>query len=132
MKNREIVEYWMEKAADDLQSAKANVASGRNSNAIRDAYFACFHALSSLLFKSGKSFRKHKEARASLHRDFIRTKKIDSFWGKHYDWLFNNRHKADYRPLVAFEKDQVKESVEKSDEFVELVRSIIDSEDKSA
>ena len=53
-----------------------------------------------------------------LHRDFIRSKKINSSWGKHYDWLFDNRHKADYRPLIQFDADQVKEIVGESEAFV--------------
>ncbi|WP_413886527.1 hypothetical protein [Candidatus Desulfatibia sp.] len=39
---------------------------------MRDAYFACFHAFSSVLLNEGKTFKKHKEVRSMLHRDFIR------------------------------------------------------------
>ncbi len=92
---------------------------------MRDAYFACFHAFSSLLLKSGKTFRRHSEVRAALHRDFVRLGKIDSKWGKHFDWLFDNRQKAAYRPLVIFESEQVKEIVEQSRVFVEEMRRLL-------
>ncbi len=118
MSQQIIIDYWVEKAGEDLASARENLESGRYQNAVRDAYFACFHAFSSVLLKAGKTFKKHKEVRSMLHRDFIRTKKIDSSWGKHYDWLFDNRHKADYRPLVQFDPDQVKEIIEESEAFV--------------
>ena len=39
--------------------------------------------------------------------------------GKHFDWLFDNRQKADYRPLVNFESDQVQKIAEKSQAFVQ-------------
>jgi len=113
-----IMDYWMEKARDDLASARDNYTSGRYQNAVRDAYFACFHAFSSVLIGEGRKFKKHKEVRSMLHRDFIRVKKLDASWGKHYDWLFDNRHKADYRPLVQFDPDQVREVVEESQAFV--------------
>lgn len=122
-----IINYWMEKAQADLESAQDNFNSGRYSNAIRDAYFACFHALSSVLFKEGKSFRKHKEARSALHRDYIRTNRIDPSWGKHYDWLFDNRQKADYRPMVQFDNDQVREVIEKSSEFIGAMKALNDT-----
>jgi len=99
MSEQEIIGYWIEKAEQDLASAHDNHAAGRNLNAVRDAYFACFHAFCSVLLKEEKSFRKHKEVRSRLHRDYIRTKRIGVGWGKHYDWLFDNRQKADYRPL---------------------------------
>ena len=110
--------YWREKAAEDLASARENFTAGRLSNAVRDAYFACFHAFTSVLLKSQKTFRTHKEVRATLHRDFIRTKQLDAQWGKHYDWLFENRQKADYRPLIHFDIEQVRDILEKSEAFI--------------
>ena len=83
-----IVDYWIEKAEQDLASARDNYSAGRLDNAVRDAYFACFHAFSSLLLKNGKTFRNHKEVRSVLHRDFVRSRKIPVSLGKHYDWLF--------------------------------------------
>lgn len=119
MKDWAIVDYWLGKAREDLASARDNHASGRYQNAVRDAYFACFHAFSAVLIQEGRKFKKHKEVRSILHRDFIRTQKMDAAWGKHYDWLFDNRHKADYRPLVQFDPDQVMSVIEGTFAFVE-------------
>ena len=125
MSQQIIIDYWIEKAGEDLASARDNLKSGRYQNVVRDAYFACFHAFSSVLLSEGKTFKKHKEVRSMLHRDFIRSKKIDSSWGKHYDWLFDNRHKADYRPLIQFDADQVKEIVEESEAFVKEMAGLL-------
>lgn len=118
MSKQSIIDYWMEKAREDLASARENLSMGRLVNAVRDAYFACFHAFSSVLFQSGKAFRKHKEVRSILHRDYVRLNKMTPLWGKHYDWLYDNRQKADYRPLVSFDPEQVKEIVEQSQAFL--------------
>jgi uncharacterized protein (UPF0332 family) len=115
---QEIIAYWLEKAAQDLASAKENLLAGRLQNSVRDAYFACFHSFSAELIRAGKTFRKHSEVRSIPHRDYVRGKKLAVEWGKHYDWLFDNRQKADYRPLVIFDIDQVKEILEKSEAFV--------------
>jgi len=50
---------------------------------------------------------------------YIRLNNIAPAWGKHYDWLYDNRQKADYRPLVSFEPEQVGEIVEQSQAFVQ-------------
>lgn len=118
MTQREIIAYWLEKAAQDLASAKENLSAGRLQNSVRDAYFACFHSFSAVLIRAGKTFRKHSEVRSILHRDYVRGKKLAIEWGKHYDWLFDNRQKADYRPLVNFDIEQVKEILERSEAFV--------------
>lgn len=122
MTDQAIITYWLEKGSEDLASAKENSLARRYPNAVRDAYFSCFHAFSSVLLKDGKSFRKHKEVRSTLHRDYIHKKKMDPRWGKHYDWLYDNRQKADYRPLVTFDPDQVKEIIDQSQAFVEEMR----------
>ena len=49
MSQQIIIDYWVEKAGEDLASARDNLKSGRYQNAVRDAYFACFHAFSAVL-----------------------------------------------------------------------------------
>jgi uncharacterized protein (UPF0332 family) len=124
MSQREIVVYWLEKAAQDLASAKENLSAGRLQNAVRDAYFACFHSFSAVLIKAGRIFRKHSEVRSILHRDYVKGKKLAVEWGKHYDWLFDNRQKADYRPLVDFDVEQVRDIIEKSEGFLGVMKNL--------
>ncbi|RLB01674.1 MAG: hypothetical protein DRG59_13790 [Deltaproteobacteria bacterium] len=125
MSQEEFVEYWLQKATQDLESARDNLKAVRLQNAVRDAYFACFHAFSAVLLEEGRSFRRHKEVRSALHRDYIKTKKIGVEWGKHYDWLFDNRQKADYRPLVQFEPEQIEEIIKRSEDFVLEMKNLI-------
>lgn len=124
-----IIDYWMEKAREDLASAFENAAAGRLQVSVRDAYFCCFHAFSAVLLKDGRSFRSHKEVRASLHRDYVREKWLASTWGKHFDWLFDNRQKVDYRPLVTFENDEVKEILEQSRAFLREMERLVYGDD---
>ena len=124
MSQREIVVYWLEKAEQDLASAKENLAAGRLQNSVRDAYFACFHPFSAVLIKAGRTFRKHSEVRSILHRDYVKGKKLAVEWGKHYDWLFDNRQKEDYRPLVDFDIEQVRDIIEKSEGFLRVMKNM--------
>ena len=125
MSKNTIIMYWIEKAHEDIESALDNFSAERLQNAVRDAYFACFHALSALILKDGKTFKKHKEVRSALHRDLIRAGKINASWGKHYDWLFDNRQKADYRPLVKFERDQVQEIIDETSAFLKEIERLL-------
>jgi len=99
--------------------------SERCQNAVRDAYGACFHAFSAVLIEEGRKFKKHKEVRSILHRDFILPQRMKAVWGKHYDWLFDNRHKADYRPLVQFDPDQVMSVIDGTSAFVEQMNDFL-------
>jgi uncharacterized protein (UPF0332 family) len=53
MKPNPIIKYWQEKAWEDIASAEENFRASRLSNAVRDAYYACFHAFSAVLFANG-------------------------------------------------------------------------------
>jgi hypothetical protein len=66
MSRQEIIRYWMEKADHDLASSMDNFRANRLANAVKDAYFACFHAFSSVLLRDRKAFKKHKEVRSVL------------------------------------------------------------------
>jgi hypothetical protein len=77
-----------------------------------------------VLIKAGRTFRKHSEVRAILHRDYVKGKKLAVEWGKHYDWLFDNRQKADYRPLVNFDVEQVRDIIEKSEGFLRVTKAM--------
>lgn len=125
-----IVDYWVEKAREDLASALENAVAGRLQVAVRDAYFCCFHAFSAVLLKDGRSFRSHKEVRAALHRDYVREKRLAPTMGKHFDWLFDNRQKVDYRPLVSFESDEVREILEQSRIFLREMESLVYGADR--
>ena len=55
-----IIKYWIEKAHEDIGSAFDNFSAGRLQNAVRDSYFACFHAVAALLLKKGKHLKSIK------------------------------------------------------------------------
>jgi len=56
---------------------------------------------------------------------YIRTGRVEISWGKHYDWLFENRQEADYSPLVKFDPAEVHEVIEKSEEFVKKMEELV-------
>ena len=125
MNRQLIIEYWIEKAYQDIKSAQDDLEDNRLQNAVSSRYYAYFHSFSALLFHEGKQLKKHKQVRAILHRDYVHTGRIERLWGKQYDWFFVNRQKADYQPLVEFNLDEVKQKITQSIEFVKLIEALI-------
>lgn len=120
-----LIQYWMEKAEESVESANAEYQAGRLSPAIRSTYYACFYALSAVLWKKGKSFKKHTAVRAALHRDLVKTGIIDVSWGQFYNVIFERRHKGDYDPMVKFEREQVEEYISKAESFVKEMEKVL-------
>jgi uncharacterized protein (UPF0332 family) len=113
-----LVKYWMEKAWESFEAAKSDYASNRLSTAVRNIYYGCFYALTALFYKQGKSFRKHTAVRAALHRDLIKTGKIDAKWGRFYNRVFDRRQEGDYEPLVTFDPEQVEQFIQEANKFI--------------
>jgi uncharacterized protein (UPF0332 family) len=67
----------------------------------------------------------HKSVRSILHRDLIRTGRLDSIWGEFYDEIYAGRKEIDYEPLVVYEKDQVEALLEQANDFVKAIESLI-------
>jgi uncharacterized protein (UPF0332 family) len=122
------VSHWIDKARNDLESAQGNFQSGRLANAVRDIYFACFHVVSALFMKEGKTFKRHSQVRASFHRDLIKTGSIDVSWGPFYEWVFDHRQQADYQPIVEFEPDEVRTILDKAETFVSEMKKLLESQ----
>jgi uncharacterized protein (UPF0332 family) len=70
-----LIEYWVEKAFESFEAAKSEYKSERLSTAVRNLYYACFYALTAVLYREGKSLRKHTAVRVALHRDLIKPEK---------------------------------------------------------
>ena len=121
-----LIPYWIEKARESMESAKADHQAGRLSPAVRSLYYACFYALSAVLWKQGKSFKKHSGVRAAIHRDLVKSGEIEDRWGKFYDLIFDRRHKGDYEPMVSFESSQVKELLEGAEGFITQMKNLLE------
>ncbi len=120
-----LTRYWMEKSEESLASSISEFQAKRLSTSVRAIYYACFYAFSAVLWNEGKVFKKHSAVRGALHRDFIKTGKLDAKWGHFYDIIFDSRQRGDYQPLVEFEPEQVRRFLEKSRGFVWQMKKLL-------
>ena len=104
-----LIKYWMEKARESMEAARSDYSSGRHSIAVRNLYYGCFYALTAVLLKEGRTFKKHSGVKAALHKDLIKAGFLEPIWGKFYNTIFDSRHEGDYQPLRTFKGEEVKE-----------------------
>jgi len=118
-KTREkVIQYWMEKAHEALESAKSEEQSGRLSFSINRAYYGCFYSASAVLMCLDKKFRKHSGVRAAVHGSLVKRGMLDVSMGRFYDLAFKSRQRADYQELVEFSSEEAREIISNSEEFV--------------
>lgn len=115
---RAVIEYWMEKARESLNSARSEQMAGRFIFSINRAYYGCFYSASAVLLKRGEKFSKHSGVRAALHRSLVKTGELDKSWGRFYDLIFNSRQRGDYQELINFSSEETEELITQAEGFI--------------
>ena len=75
---RQVIQYRMQRAEEELTSAKVLLAAQRNLAAVNRLYYACFYAVSALLETRDLASSKHSGVKALLHQHFIKTGIVES------------------------------------------------------
>jgi uncharacterized protein (UPF0332 family) len=122
---RAVIEYRMERARETLDEAKIMFDAGRINAFVNRLYYACFYAVSALLLTRDFSTSKHGYLRSLMHREFVKTGLISEDLGRHFDLLFDNRHKGDYEDFVRFNADDVSDWLDKTEKFVDHIDTIL-------
>ena len=117
--------YWLEKAYESVASAESETEALRFGFAVNRLYYAVFYAITAILALEGKKLTKHAAVRAALHRDYIRTSKIDQSLGRLYDELFHARQLGDYMPMVEFDEAVVRQQMEEARRFIARCKAYV-------
>jgi|SRR3989304_6318926 len=126
---RDIVRYWMEKAAESIDASDDELKAGRLSFSVNRIYYACFYAASALLLQERFNFKKHSGVRSAFHKLFVKPSRIAREYGQFYDEIFEARQRGDYIELVQFEKNQVEDWLKKAQQFVNAIKALIKTDE---
>ena len=112
----------MERAAQSFEAAKASAERGLHNDAINRIYYACFYAVSALLFSKGLSSSKHSGVRSLFQRHFIKEGPLPRELGKFYHQLFDSRQDSDYSDFVDFAQEDVAEFLAQAEKRINAIR----------
>ena len=115
------VRDWWDRALRALETARmltdedADAASSR-------AYYAAFDAVSALFAKEKRSFRKHTELEAAVHRDLVKPGKWPVELGAAFSFLASLRHTGDYGGASHVLPEEAEDAVEKANAILKAVQ----------
>jgi len=115
---KELVQYWLEKAAESFRVAQANFALNSMSSTVNRLYYAAFYAVSAVLAAREIKYGKHSAVQSALHRDLVKPGLLSKKCGAIYDELVEARHEGDYAAFATFETEQVKTMLERTESFL--------------
>ena len=122
---RSLIEYRIARAKEAIDEAQILFDAGHTNAYVNRLYYACFYAVSALLFTKNISTSKHGYLRSLLHKEFVKTGVIPKEMGKHFDLLFSSRQEGDYTDLVAFKADEVASWLAQTQTFVSAIEGLI-------
>ena len=120
----------LERAEASFQAAKGLAERGYYDFVASRAYYAAFYAATAVLLCEELEFSKHSGVIAFIHREFVKTGRLDKGHGKNLNWLFELRGIGDYGATVHVTQRDAERAIEVAEEFVNAIEALIDEEER--
>jgi uncharacterized protein (UPF0332 family) len=115
----------LERAENSLQAAKELLEKEYYDISASRAYYAVFYASSALLLSANIDPSKHSGVIAAIHREFVKTGKLDKEQGKNLNWLFELRSVGDYGVIVHVSGDESTRAVKTAEKYIQTIKQLL-------
>jgi uncharacterized protein (UPF0332 family) len=110
--------HRLKRAAEALEAADILLRAGHATSAVNRLYYACFYAVTALLFSEGRSAARHSGVLVLFDQHWVRTGRVPREMGKFFHIMFERRQEGDYRDTVTFSSAEVAVWLQETREFV--------------
>ncbi len=117
----------LERAQESIEAAKVLAANRYYDFVASRAYYAVFYAAAALLIHEGINFKKHTTVIAIIHKEFIKTGKLDVQYGKNLNWLFELRGVGDYGVTTHVSSTDAHNAIQVAEDFISAVIAFLNS-----
>lgn len=117
--------YRLERAREDLASAKLNYENSYYKTANNRAYYAIFHAIRAVLALERVDFKKHKDVQAYFNKNYVNVGIFPKKIGHKIVVASNVREDSDYDDEFIVNPDKTLEQIQTAEELIELVELYI-------
>ena len=122
---RDLSKYRMEKAREDLVTARRNFEDGSYRASVNRSYYAIFHALRAVTALDQFDSSKHSGIIAYINQHYVKTGIFDRTFSKRIDSAFRLREKADYEDFYVVAIEDARRQIEKAEEIIRVVDSYL-------
>lgn len=122
---RELAEYRLERAKEDLHTSKINYENGMYKAAVNRSYYAIFHAIRSVNILDEFDASKHSSVIAHFNQYHMHTGDFEKGTYKIIDSAYRIREKCDYSDFFIVSKVEAEEQISKAEIFIEQVEKYL-------
>ena len=113
-----LINYRVERSIETLEAAETMINSNHLNSAVNRIYYACFYSTEALMLTKDFSTKNHGVLKGEFNKTFIHSGIVDEKYFVILDNAFEKRQTGDYGDFVKFNKEEVKDSLGKAEEFV--------------
>lgn len=124
----EYVRHRLARASETLEEARVLADKALWHGVVNRLYYACFYAVSALLFTRNLASSKHSGVRALFNQHFVKSGMISIGSASLYSNLFENRQESDYEDFFEVDEAQALRWIEDTGRFVDEVAACIRAE----
>lgn len=119
----------LERAKTSIRAAKELAVGDYYDFVASRAYYAAFYAATAVLLCEELEFSKHSGVIAFIHREFVKTGRLDKRYGKDLNWLFELRGVGDYGATIHISQRDAEKAIRVAEEFLRAIEGVIREKD---
>lgn len=123
--------YRIQRAEEDLKSARLNLESGLYKAAVNRSYYSIFHAIRSVNVLDEFDASKHSSVIAHFNQYHVHTGDFEKGTYKIIDSAYRIREKCDYSDFFVVSREEAEEQIQKADIFLKEVQNYLTNNKKS-
>lgn len=120
-----LIEYRIQQARQTAKETKVLIDKGFLMLAINRIYFVMFYALQALALEYDFKTLKYTELREWFNNKFVRTGKVDRFYGKILHNAYEDKTEGDYGLFVTFGKEEVIKKFQDMKIFINEIEKLL-------
>ena len=116
---------YLRQAGETLEEARILLEEEHSAGTINRSYYAAFYAACALLDSMGLKARSHQSVISLLHREFVRSGRLDRDLMRDSTRLFEARMSGDYGPFSTATLERAKEAHETAVRFLAMAKIVL-------
>jgi uncharacterized protein (UPF0332 family) len=118
---RAYAQLRLERAHEELETVRQNIAHGHLRAAVSRAYYAIFYMASAALFTQSIQRAKHAGVEAAFSQYLVKTGQIEPEFSRLYQRARRQREEADYAEDLVIDETTAKQILTDAERFVERI-----------
>jgi uncharacterized protein len=114
----ERLDSHLRKAREKLDTAAKLIEWEAFDDAVSRAYYAAFHAAKAMLASQGFEADTHTGVKTLFHLHFVKSKEVDSKFGRYLSNLKDDREEGDYDLVSTVDEEVARNALREATEFV--------------